>query len=41
MAMVLLLLSVFLLVTFGLMLALGRGASGVSRADAEPSPVHR
>jgi hypothetical protein len=38
--MVLLLLAVFLMMTFGFMLALGRGASGVSRADAEPS-IHR
>lgn len=29
------------LILFGLMVALGRGASGVSRADAEPTVIRR
>lgn len=38
--MVLLLLSAILILS-GLVLALGRGASGVSRADAEPAIIRR
>lgn len=39
--MVLLMLSSTLLILLGLMLALSRGASGVSRADAEPLRLRR